>query len=89
MTEDKALSETAKALGVGSLLPAIYGDLVSPAAKELGEGLATIAKAVKISLAPVEATVWGMKGSESGSPSALRVFWRKGEPARSDPLASR
>lgn len=59
MLEDKTLSETAKALGLGSLLPAVYGDLLSPAAKELGEGLATIAKAVKISLAPVEATVWG------------------------------
>lgn len=53
MLEDKTLSETAKALGLGSLLPAVYGDLLSPAAKELGEGLATIAKAVKISLAPV------------------------------------
>ena len=59
MSEDKTLTETAKALGIGSLLPAIYGDLVSPAARELGEGLATVAKAVKISLAPVEATVWG------------------------------
>lgn len=59
MTEDKTLSETAKALGIGSLLPVIYDDLVSPAARELGDGLATIAKAVKISLAPVEATVWG------------------------------
>lgn len=59
MTEKKVLSETAEALGLGSLLPAVYNDLLSPAAKELGEGLATIAKAVKISLAPVEATVWG------------------------------
>lgn len=59
MLDDKTLSETAKALGLGSLLPAVYNDLLSPAAKELGEGLATIAKAVKISLAPLEATVWG------------------------------
>ena len=59
MAEEKALSETARALGLGSLLPAVYGDLLSPAARELGEGLATIAKAVKISLAPVAATVWG------------------------------
>lgn len=59
MDEKKVLSETAKALGFSALLPAIYGDLLSPAAKELGEGLATIAKAVRISLAPIEATVWG------------------------------
>jgi len=59
MLEDKTLSETAKALGLGSLLPTVYGDLLSPAAKELGEGLATIARAVKISLAPIEAAVWG------------------------------
>jgi hypothetical protein len=36
MAEEKALSEAAKALGIESLLPAIYGDLVSPAARELG-----------------------------------------------------
>lgn len=59
MSEKDALSETARALGIGPVLPAIYDDLLSPAARELGDGLATIAKAVKISLAPVEATVWG------------------------------
>lgn len=59
MSEEKSLSETAEVLGLGSLMPAAYRDLLSPAAKELGEGLATIAKAVKISLAPIEATVWG------------------------------
>lgn len=59
MPEEKSLTETAEALGLGSLIPAVYRDLISPAARELGEGLATIAKAVKISLAPVEATVWG------------------------------
>lgn len=59
MTEDKIIKETAKALGLSSLLPEVYNDLLSPAARELGEGLATIAKAVKISLAPIEATVWG------------------------------
>jgi len=59
MNEDKQRQEVAKALGLSSLLPAAYNDLLSPAARELGEGLATIAKAVKIALAPVEATVWG------------------------------
>ena len=66
MSDIKTLSETAKALGLGALLPTVYKDLLSPAAKELGDGLATIAKAVKIALAPVEATVWGMKKLENG-----------------------
>jgi len=59
MNEDKQLKEVAEALGLNSLLPAVYNDLLSPAARELGDGLATIAKAVKIALAPVEASVWG------------------------------
>ena len=59
MSEEKHIQETAKALGLSSVLPAAYNDLLSPAARELGEGLANIAKAVKISLAPIEATVWG------------------------------
>jgi hypothetical protein len=59
MPEEKAILEAAKALGIEALLPTVYDDLLSPAARELGDGLATIAKAVKISLAPVEAAVWG------------------------------
>ena len=59
MPEEKAVLEAAKALGIKALLPAVYDDLLSPAARELGDGLATIAKAVKISLAPIEAAVWG------------------------------
>ncbi len=57
--DEKDLIEVAKGLGIGTLLPTVYADLLSPAARELGEGIATIAKAVKIALAPVEATVWG------------------------------
>lgn len=59
MNESKIIKETVEALGLKSLLPEAYNDLLSPAARELGEGLATIAKGVKISLAPIEATVWG------------------------------
>lgn len=59
MNGKKELQDVADALGIKSLLPAVYNDLLSPAARELGDGLATIAKAVKIALAPIEATVWG------------------------------
>ena len=37
----------------------VYSDLAQPAAKELGKGLVTVAKAVNIALAPVGALVWG------------------------------
>jgi len=59
MNEKRELQDVADGLGLKSLLPAVYKDLLSPAARELGDGLATIAKAVKIALAPIEATVWG------------------------------
>lgn len=59
MNGNKELQDVADALGIKPLLPAVYNDLLSPAARELGDGLATIAKAVKIGLAPIEASVWG------------------------------
>ncbi len=58
-SEENDLSEAAKALGIGAVLPSAYEDLLSPAAKELGQGLATLAKAVRVSLAPVDGVVWG------------------------------
>ncbi len=57
--EDKDLQEAAKALGLSEVLPAVYNDLLSPAAKELGQGLAVLASAVRVALAPVEGAVWG------------------------------
>jgi hypothetical protein len=48
----KAATELAKAVP-------IYQDLLQPAAKELGQGLKTIAKTVNVALAPVSALVWG------------------------------
>jgi len=59
MSEDKALLEAAKALGVESLAPAVYRDLLAPAAREMGDQLAVIARAVRMGLAPLEAAVWG------------------------------
>jgi len=59
MEEEKQIIDAVKALGLGELAPEIYIDMLQPAARQIGDGLATIAKAVRISLAPLEAGVWG------------------------------
>ncbi len=59
MEEEKQIIEVAKVLGLGELAPEIYHDMLQPAAHQIGDGLATIAKAVRISLAPLEAGIWG------------------------------
>ena len=59
MEEDKQIIDAAKALGLGELVPEVYRDMLQPAARQIGDGLATIAKAVRISLAPLEAGIWG------------------------------
>ena len=64
MNEDKQILEAAKALGIGELLPVVYRDMLQPAARELGDGLATVAKSVKIALAPLKAGVWGYEQIE-------------------------
>lgn len=33
--------------------------MLQPAARQIGDGLATVAKAVRISLAPIQAGIWG------------------------------
>ncbi|MBU1055414.1 MAG: DUF4393 domain-containing protein [Proteobacteria bacterium] len=59
MNQEKEIIDAAKALGLGDLIPEVYRDMLQPAVRQVGEGLAVIAKAVKISLAPLEAGVWG------------------------------
>ena len=59
MEEEKQIIDAAKALGLGELVSEVYIDMLQPAARQIGDGLATIAKAVRISLAPLEAGVWG------------------------------
>jgi len=59
MEDEKQIINAAKALGLGELIPEAYCDMLQPAARQVGDGLATIAKAVKISLAPLEAGIWG------------------------------
>ena len=59
MDENRNMVEAAKALGLGELLPEAYRDILQPAARKLGQGLAVIAEAVNVSLAPLEASIWG------------------------------
>jgi len=59
MEEEKHIIDAAKELGLAELVPEVYRDMLQPAARQVGNGLATIAKAVRISLAPLEAGIWG------------------------------
>lgn len=59
MNDENKIRDSIDAVtGLAKVVP-IYDDLVQPAAKELGKGLATIAKAVNVALAPVSGLVWG------------------------------
>ena len=57
--KSKDLSDALNVLGVKDIAPQIYEDLLQPAAKELGQSLVVVAKAVSIALSPVEGAVWG------------------------------
>jgi hypothetical protein len=53
------ISKTAEAVkGIVEAVP-VYEDLIQPAARELGQGLQTVAKTIHIALAPISALVWG------------------------------
>jgi hypothetical protein len=59
MSEPSQIKDTAEAVkGIAEAIP-VYNDLLQPAVRELGGALATVAKAVRIALAPVSAMVWG------------------------------
>lgn len=62
MTEPEqgaSAEQAAHVLGITKLVPAIYQDLLQPAAREMGQRLVVVARAVSIALAPLEAAVWG------------------------------
>jgi hypothetical protein len=58
MEEKEIVQETAKALGLGTVAPEVYRDLLQPAVREVGEDLVVVAKTVSIALAPLRAIVW-------------------------------
>jgi hypothetical protein len=59
------VAETAKTLGLDKLTPAVYQDVLQPAARESGQNLLTVAKAVRIALAPLEGLVWGYEQTKA------------------------
>jgi hypothetical protein len=59
MSDDGKITEIAKAVeGIVKTVP-VYQDAVQPAAKQVGQSLETITKAINVALAPVSALVWG------------------------------
>lgn len=57
--EANIAEQAAKALGISQLAPALYQDLLQPAARETGQNLLAVAKAVSLALAPLKGIVWG------------------------------
>jgi hypothetical protein len=55
---DPVVAQAAKELGLSQLVPAVYQDLLQPAAKEVGQNLVVVAKAVRLALGPFEGLVW-------------------------------
>ena len=59
MAEESKTREIADAVkGIVEAVP-VYRDAVQPAAKEIGKGLETMAKAINLALEPVRGLVWG------------------------------
>jgi len=59
MTTDDKVRDVAEAVkGIVEAVP-VYQDVVQPAAREVGKGLETVAKTIRIALAPLAAIVWG------------------------------
>ena len=59
MPDENKMEDALNALGISEVIPAVYEDLLQPAAKELGSGLVVVARAVTMALAPIEGAVWG------------------------------
>ena len=62
--ESNDFTDKAKALNIGAVVPELYKDAVSPAAKEIGKGLQTVAKAANLALKPISGLVWGYEKIE-------------------------
>lgn len=69
--EGQDIVEVAKSLNIGAVIPELYKDAISPAAKEVGKGLQTIARATNIALKPLAGLVWGYEKIEDYLVSAL------------------
>ena len=59
MTPDDKVRDVAEAVKAVVQAVPVYEDVVQPAAREVGKGLETVAKTIRIALAPLAALVWG------------------------------
>lgn len=59
MGEGSNIRDAAEAVKAIVQAVPVYEDAIQPAAKELGHGLLTVAKAINVALAPVAGLVWG------------------------------
>jgi hypothetical protein len=64
MEQKEIVQEAAKALGLGTLVPEVYRDLLQPAVRETGENLVVVAKAVSLALEPLRALVWSYEAAK-------------------------
>lgn len=89
MPDDDSLKKVANELGLKDVLPQAYRDLLSPAAKELGQSLVTVAKTVSIAMSPLAATVWGFERIKDWLNATLTVKLSKKNPdqIQSPPLS--
>ena len=69
--EESEITNLAKDLNIKAVVPEVYKDIISPAAKEIGKGLTTVAKVINIALVPVSGLVWGFEQIESYVKSAV------------------
>jgi hypothetical protein len=80
MGEESKIRDAADAVkGLMEAVP-IYEDALQPAAKQIGMALETLAKAVRLALAPVTALVWGAEQLESYLVPALEARLRNVPP---------
>jgi hypothetical protein len=80
--EEKQIEEIARALGIKDLVPQIYRDLLQPVTQEVGKNLVTVAKALSVALAPLEASVWGYQKIKDWLSAKLSIRFAKVDPDR-------
>ena len=78
--EKNDILDTAKALNVGSIVPQVYNDAISPAAKEVSKSLVTVAKAINVAIKPLEGLVWGYDKIEKYIKDSLKKRFKGKSP---------
>ncbi|PLX95334.1 MAG: hypothetical protein C0620_04445 [Desulfuromonas sp.] len=80
--KDNEIIETAKALNIAGVVPDLYKDAVQPAAKEIGKGLAVVAKTINVALSPIAGLVWGYEQIEKYVKDTLEKKLKNKDPEK-------